>query len=61
MGDPGILSISRILRHIKKDEPYSWDSDFSRETIEQHIAKGYETTKNLLEQEATKEKLKQDT
>lgn len=49
MGDPGGLPITRIIRNIEKDEPYSWDSDFSRETIEQHKKKGYEITKKILE------------
>ncbi len=48
MGDPEGLAITRIIREIKKDEPYSWDSDFSRETIEQHKAHGYETTRKIL-------------
>lgn len=54
MGDPGVLSITRIIRKMEQDEPYSWDSDFSRETIEQHIARGYEITQEILEQEAKK-------
>lgn len=48
MGDPGVLAITRIIREIKKDEPYSWDSDFSRETIEQHKENGYKITRKIL-------------
>lgn len=54
MGDPGVQSITRIIRKMEPDEPYSWDSDFSRETIEQHIAKGYEIAQEILAQEAKK-------
>ena len=54
MGDTGVLPITRIIRAIKKDEPYSWDSDFSRETIKQHIKHGYKTAKKILKKEATK-------
>ncbi len=47
MGDPGVLSVTRIVREIEKDGLYSWDSDFSRKTIEEHKAKGYETAKKI--------------
>ena len=49
MGDPGAQSITRIIRKVEKDEAYSWDSDFSRETIEQHIKRGYEATIHALD------------
>lgn len=48
MGDPGIHSITRIMRDVKKDAPYAWDSDFSSETIEQHKKQGYQTAKEIL-------------
>ena len=48
MGDPGIHSITRIMRDVKKDAPYAWDSDFSIETIEQHKKHGYQTAKKVL-------------
>lgn len=48
MGDPGVLSITRIIREIKRDEAYSWDSDFSRETITMHQNNGYKTAKKVL-------------
>jgi NADPH-dependent 2,4-dienoyl-CoA reductase/sulfur reductase-like enzyme/predicted acylesterase/phospholipase RssA len=51
MGDPGVLSVTRIVREIGKDGLYSWDSDFSRKTIEEHIAKGYETAKKVFKNE----------
>ena len=47
MGDPGLLSVTRIVREINEDGLYSWDSDFSRKTIEEHKAKGYETAKKI--------------
>ncbi|MCW8398036.1 FAD-dependent oxidoreductase [Legionella sp. PATHC038] len=56
MGDAGIQSITRIIREVGKNEPYSWDSDFSRETIEQHKKNGYKTAKKILEKEALKKK-----
>lgn len=58
MGDPGIQSITRITRESGKEEPYAWDSDFSRKTIEQHKKSGYEITKKILEQEALAKSVK---
>lgn len=58
MGDPGIQSITRITRESGKEEPYAWDSDFSRKTIEQHKKSGYEITKKILEQEALAKRIK---
>lgn len=54
MGDPGVLSTTRIVREIAKDEAYSWDSDFSRETIELHKKHGYQTAKKILKKEHPK-------
>jgi NADPH-dependent 2,4-dienoyl-CoA reductase/sulfur reductase-like enzyme/predicted acylesterase/phospholipase RssA len=55
MGDSRVLSITRIIRNMnQEDEPNAWDSDFSRDTIENHIEKGYEITKKLLQEEAMK-------
>lgn len=51
MGDPGIQSITRIIREVGKNEPYAWDSDFSKETIEQHKKNGYKTAKKILKRE----------
>lgn len=51
MGDPGVLSITRIIRHVNKDEDYSWDSDFSRKTITQLKDNGYKTAKKILKKE----------
>ncbi|MFA6303566.1 MAG: FAD-dependent oxidoreductase [Legionella sp.] len=48
MGDPGIVATTRIIREIQQDEPYSWDSDFSIQTIEQHKISGYETALRTL-------------
>ncbi|MCW8442996.1 FAD-dependent oxidoreductase [Fluoribacter gormanii] len=58
MGDPGIQSITRIIREVGKNEPYAWDSDFSRETIEQHKKNGYKTMKNILKKEALAKRTK---
>ncbi|WP_454781792.1 FAD-dependent oxidoreductase [Legionella sp. WA2022007384] len=52
MGDPGIQSITRIIREVGKNDPCAWDSDFSRETIEQHKKNGYKAMKNILKKEA---------
>lgn len=49
MGDQGVLSVTRIVREVEKDGLYSWDSDFSRQTIEDHKAKGYEAAKKILD------------
>jgi len=57
MSDPGLLPITRIIREMEKDEPYAWDSDFSRKTIEHLVEKGYKTTKNILQKEAIKNAL----
>jgi NADPH-dependent 2,4-dienoyl-CoA reductase/sulfur reductase-like enzyme/predicted acylesterase/phospholipase RssA len=48
MGDPGVLSVTRIVREVDKEGLYSWDSDFSRKTIEEHKAKGYDAAKKIL-------------
>jgi NADPH-dependent 2,4-dienoyl-CoA reductase/sulfur reductase-like enzyme/predicted acylesterase/phospholipase RssA len=48
MGDPGVLSVTRFVREVDKDGLYSWDSDFSRKTIEEHKVKGYEAAKKIL-------------
>ncbi|WP_133136732.1 FAD-dependent oxidoreductase [Legionella rowbothamii] len=48
MGDPGVLSITRIMLQTEKEGLYSWDSDFSRKTIEELKAKGYATAKEIL-------------
>jgi NADPH-dependent 2,4-dienoyl-CoA reductase/sulfur reductase-like enzyme/predicted acylesterase/phospholipase RssA len=58
MGDPGIQSITRIIREVGENEPYAWDSDFSKETIEQHKINGYKTAKKILENEALKKTVK---
>jgi NADPH-dependent 2,4-dienoyl-CoA reductase/sulfur reductase-like enzyme/predicted acylesterase/phospholipase RssA len=54
MGDPGILSMTRIVRELDTNEPYSWDSDFSRETIEDHKLKGYEAARKILKKTIAK-------
>ncbi|MDI1351526.1 MAG: FAD-dependent oxidoreductase [bacterium] len=54
MGESGVLPITRIIREMGKDEPYSWDSDFSRETIIQHQMHGYEATKKILKSKKAK-------
>jgi NADPH-dependent 2,4-dienoyl-CoA reductase/sulfur reductase-like enzyme/predicted acylesterase/phospholipase RssA len=51
MGDPGVLSVTRFVREVDKDGLYSWDSDFSRKTIEDHKVKGYEAAKKILSKE----------
>lgn len=51
MGDPGVQSITRITRNVEKGEPYAWDSDFSRETIEQLKKLGYKSAKKILKNE----------
>jgi NTE family protein len=58
MGDPGVLSITRIMRDMDQKEPYAWDSDFSRKTIEEHKENGYKITKHILENEAKKGEVK---
>ncbi|MBN9225757.1 MULTISPECIES: FAD-dependent oxidoreductase [Legionella] len=52
MGDSAIQSITRIIREVGKNEPYSWDSDFSKETIEQHKKNGYKTANRILKKES---------
>lgn len=47
MGDPGVLSVTRIMREIDTNGLYTWDSDFSRKTIEEHKIKGYEAAKKV--------------
>lgn len=56
MGDPGVLSITRIARKTEKDGVYAWDSDFSRKTIEEHKHKGYEAAKRVLKKEVIRKK-----
>lgn len=50
MGDPGVLSVTRIMLQTEKEGLYSWDSDFSRKTIEELKVKGYDTAKKILNQ-----------
>jgi NTE family protein len=54
MGDPGLVSTTRIVREMRKNEPYSWDSDFSKETIAQHKERGYETAIKTLKEKGGK-------
>lgn len=48
VGESCPLSITRIIREAVKGEPVSRDYEFSRKSIDQHIAQGYHlTTKHL--------------
>ncbi|WP_058533474.1 FAD-dependent oxidoreductase [Legionella saoudiensis] len=51
MGDLGVLSVTRIMLATEQEGLYSWDSDFSRKTIEELKEKGYNTAKQILNKE----------
>ncbi|CAM2926597.1 Ferredoxin reductase [Legionella steigerwaltii] len=58
MGDASVQSITRIIREVGENEPYAWDSDFSRETLEQLKKNGYKMAKKILEKESLKKPVK---
>ena len=58
MGDPGLLSITRIVRETEEGESASKDNDFSGKTIEEHKEKGYKAAKKILEKDAAHKTLK---
>lgn len=49
VGEACPLSITRITREAVEDEPVSRDYEFSRRTIDQHIAQGYATAARILQ------------
>jgi NADPH-dependent 2,4-dienoyl-CoA reductase/sulfur reductase-like enzyme/predicted acylesterase/phospholipase RssA len=49
VGESCPLSITRIIREAVEREPVSRDYEFSRKSIDQHIAQGYEVTTKLLQ------------
>jgi predicted acylesterase/phospholipase RssA len=49
VGESGPLSITRISREAVEGEPVSRDYEFSRKSIDQHIAQGYDVTTKLLQ------------
>ena len=49
VGESCPLSITRIIREAVEGEPVSRDYEFSRKSIDQHIAQGYEVTTKLLQ------------
>jgi hypothetical protein len=52
MGEAGPLSITRITREPATGELPSRDYEFSRKTIEEHIAHGYDVARRALAREA---------
>jgi NTE family protein len=56
VGEAGPLSITRITRQHHESELVSRDYEFSRKTIAEHIAQGYElASKTLEERRASRE------
>jgi Patatin phospholipase len=49
VGESCPLSITRIIREAVKGEPVSRDYEFSRKSIDQHIAQGYKVTTEQLQ------------
>ena len=49
VGEACPLSITRIIREAVEGEPVSRDYEFSRKSIDQHIAQGYEVTTKILQ------------
>jgi predicted acylesterase/phospholipase RssA len=49
VGEACPLSITRIIREAVEGEPVSRDYEFSRKSIDQHIAQGYEVTIKILQ------------
>jgi Creatinine amidohydrolase/Patatin phospholipase/Patatin-like phospholipase len=49
VGEACPLSITRIIREAVQGEPVSRDYEFSRKSIDQHIAQGYEVTIKILQ------------
>ena len=53
VGESCPLSITRIIREAVEGEAVSRDYEFSRKSIDQHIAQGYEVTTKLLQRRKT--------